>query len=131
MSGELAVRAAILAALQDDLPLAGLVNQVSDGEPVKASAPWLLVGDAITTGWGARGVDGLTLHQPIQLVLRGDDLARVMAILERVDTVLAAIDGDLGEWRITSLRFERSRIVRGRTEWRAGIDYAVRAARIA
>jgi hypothetical protein len=130
MSGALAVRGAILAALREDAALQGLVNQVSDGEPVKASAPWLLVGDPAGSGWGARGVDGLSLRQPLLLTLRGDDLARVTDIMARIDAALGGIDGDLGVWRITSLRFERSRITRSRAEWRAAVDYAVRAARL-
>lgn len=130
MSGEMVVRAAMLAALRGDAGLMALVNQVSDGEPAKASAPWLLLGDASVTGWGARGVDGITLRQPLMLTVRGDDLARVTAVLERIDAVWRAMDGALGDWRITSLRFERSRIIRSRTEWRASVDYAVRAARL-
>lgn len=134
MSGEMIVRAAMLAALRGDAALMALVNQVSDGEPVKASAPWVLLGDSSVTGWGARGVDGLSLRQPIMLTVRGDDLARVTGVIERIDVVLRAMDGALGgetgSWRITSLRFERSRIMRSRSEWRATLDYAVRAARL-
>jgi hypothetical protein len=130
MSGDMALRGAIIAALRGDAALGGLVNLVSDGEPVKASPPWLLVGESSATGWGAQGVSGLTMRQPIQLIVRGDDLARVTSVMERVDAVLAGMDSDLGEWTITSLRFERSRIVRSRTEWRASVDYAVRAARL-
>ncbi|MCW2406776.1 hypothetical protein M2336_003405 [Sphingobium sp. B1D7B] len=130
MSGEMAVRGAVIAALRNDADLMALVNLVSNGEPIKASPPWLLVGETVSTGWGARDVTGLALRLPIQLVVRGDDLARVTAVLARVDAVLAGVDGDLGDWRITSLRFERSRILRSRTEWRASADYAVRAARL-
>jgi hypothetical protein len=130
MSAELAARAAVLAALSDDVGLAGLVNQICDGDPVKASAPWLLVGDSVSTGWGARGVEGVTLRQPIQLVLRGDDLGAVTAILDRVDVVLRGMADEAGDWRITSLRFERSRISRGRAEWRATMDYGLRLVRL-
>lgn len=134
MSGEMAVRGAVLSALRSDAALMSLVNLVSDGEPLKASPPWLQLGEAVASGWGARGVSGLALRLPIQLIVRGDDLARVTEVLARVDAVLAGIDGDLGgdagDWRITSLRFERSRILRGRTGWRASVDYAVRAARV-
>jgi len=129
MSGEIIVRGLIRDALRADDALGALVNQVSDGEPVKASAPWLMLGDAVATGWGARGVEGLTLRQPIQLVVRGDDLSRVSSVLSRVYAVLTSIDTDAGEWRITSLRLERSRIWRSRTEWKASVDYSVRAAR--
>jgi hypothetical protein len=130
MSGELAVRSAMLAALRGDAILSTLVNQLSDGVPDKASAPWLMLGESTASGWGARSVEGLSLRQSLLLVLRGDDIARVMAIIERVDAALAATELDLGDWRITSLRFERSRILRSRTEWRVSADYAVRAAKV-
>lgn len=130
MSAELAARAAILSALSGDAALAGLINQISEGDPVKASTPWLMLGDGASSGWGARGVDGVTLRQPIQLLLRGDDLSAVTGIVDRVDMVMRALPGDLGGWRLTSLRFERSRIARTRNEWRATIDYALRLARL-
>ncbi len=109
----------------------GLVNQIADGEPVKASPPWLLVGGATASGWGARGVDGVTLRQTIELALRGDQLSAVTAILDRVDELLRGMDGDLGDWRMTNLSFDRSRIRRSGTEWRAASDYSIRLARLA
>jgi hypothetical protein len=130
MSADLLARAAMIAALKGDAAMAGLVNQIADGEPVKASPPWLLVGNAQASGWGARGVDGATLKQTIELALRGDQLSAVTAILDRVDAVLRGMDGELGDWRMTSLRFDRSRIRRNGTEWRAAVDYSVRLARL-
>lgn len=128
MSAELAARAAILATLQGDAALTGLVNQIADGEPVKASPPWLLLGSATASGWGARGVCGVTLRQTIELTLRGDQLSAVTAILDRADELLRGMDGNLGAWRITYLAFERSRIRRSGTEWRAAADYSIRMA---
>ena len=130
MSAALAARAAIVAALKDDATLMGLVNQVADGDPVKASPPWLLVGIAMASGWGARGVDGVTLRQTIELALRGDQMSAVTAILDRVDAVLRLMDGELGDWRITSLMVDRSRIRRRDTEWRAAVDYSIRLVRL-
>jgi len=124
------VRGAIHAALSGDAALAALVQQVSEGAPLKASTPWLQLDDAQATGWGARGVDGLTLRQPIRLTVRGDDRARVEAVVARVEACLAAMADDAGDWRIIDLRCERARIVRGRTDWRVTLDYAVRAARL-
>jgi hypothetical protein len=128
--GDLAARAAILAALSADTQLLALVNQISDGEPVKASPPWLRIDDATCLGWGARGVEGVTLRQPILLMLRGDQLGAVTAILDRVDTVLRAMPDAADGWRITSLAFERSQIARSRNEWRATLIYSIRLARL-
>lgn len=130
MSAELAARAAILSALTQDATLAGLVNQISEGEPLKASPPWLMLGDGAALGWGARGVDGVTLRQPIQLLLEGDALSAVTLIVDRVDAVMRGLPAELDGWRLTSLRFERSRIARTRNAWRANIDYALRLARL-
>ena len=130
MSADLLARAAIVAALKGDASLVDRVNQIADGEPVKASPPWLLVGSAVASGWGARGVDGVTVRQTIELALRGDQLSAVTAILDRVDAALRAMDGALGDWRVTSLRFDRSRIRRNGTEWRAAVDYSIRMVRL-
>lgn len=130
MSAELAARAAILTALRSDATLLGLVNQIADGDPVKASAPWLLVGGATATGWGARGVEGVTLRQSFELAMRGTAVTDVSAVLGQIDFVLKAMPGELGDWRITSLNLERSRIRRTETEWRAGADYSIRLVRL-
>lgn len=130
MSGARQVRGALHAVLSGDAALAALVQQVSDGSPPKASAPWLQLDEAQATGWGARGVDGLTLRQPVRLTMRGDDPARLDAIIARVEACLADMTDDVGDWRITDLRCERVRIVRGRADWRVTLDYAVRAARL-
>ncbi|MBB5987297.1 tail completion protein gp17 [Sphingobium lignivorans] len=130
MSGAVAVRGAILAALRDDAALMALVNLVADGERMKASPPWLLVGDPAGTGWGARGVDGLALRQPLLLTVRSDDSVRMTSAIERIDSVLRAMEGDLGTWRITALNRARTSIAHGRTAWRASLDYAVRIARL-
>jgi len=131
MSGAVVVRGAIHAALSGDAGLAALVQQVSDGAPLKASAPWLHLDDSAAAGWGARGVDGIALRQPIRLILRGDDGARAEAVVARVEAVLAGMASDVGGWRITSLRLEQARLVHGRTGWRVTLNYAVRAARLA
>lgn len=130
MSAQMIARAAMLAALRGDATLGGLVNQIADGEPVKASAPWLMLGQGQATGWGARGVEGVTVRQTVELTVRGDQAAVVETILARVGTVLGAMDGALGDWRMTNLRLERARIRRTQAEWHAAADYAARLVRL-
>ncbi len=130
MSAAMIARAAMLGALRGDAALGALVNQIADGEPVKASAPWLMLGPGQASGWGARGVDGVTLRQTVELAVRGDQAAVVETILARVGVALGAMDGALGDWRVTSLRLERSRIRRTQAEWRAVADFAVRLVRL-
>lgn len=131
MSGEMIARAAVIAALRGDEALSALVNSIDDGEPAKASVPWLRIGEASTTGWGARGVEGIALRLTLQLAVRGDEEAAVGAIIDRMGAVLAELPADLDEgWRITSLRRERARLSRRHNEWRATGDLMLRLARL-
>ena len=132
MSGDMLVRAAVLTALRGDGDLAALVNSIDDGEPVKASAPWLRVTEINATSWGARGVDGMTVRLAILIATRGDEAALASDLLARVDGLLGAAPSALAEgWRITSLRRERTRVARRQNEWRASADYSIRIARLA
>ena len=40
------------------------------------------------------------------------------------------MNGELGDWRVTNLAFERSRIRRSGTAWRAAADWSIRMARL-
>lgn len=129
MSAEISAREAIRATLDADAALRARVNQVSDGEPVKASGPWLMLGEGSASGFGARGVNGVALRVPVILALRGDAPGEVGAILDALDTAMAAVPEVVGGWKITVLRFERSRLRRDKAGWRIVTDYMLRLVR--
>ncbi len=126
MSAEISAREAIRATLEADLALRDRINQVSDGEPVKASGPWLMLGEGSASGFGACGVSGVALRVPVILTLRGDTPGEVGAIIDALDAAMAAVPEVVGGWKITVLRFERSRLRRDKAGWRIVTDYALR-----
>lgn len=130
MSAEILAREAIRATLEADTGLRALVNQISDGEPVKASGPWLMLGEGSASAFGARGVNGVALRVPVILTLRGDAPGDVGTILEALEVALGAVPGEIGVWKVTTLRFERSRLRRDKAGWRVVVDYALRLARL-
>ncbi len=130
MNAELSVREAIRETLEADGALRARVNQISDGEPVKASGPWLMLGEGSGTGFGARGVSGVALRVPVILTLRGDTPEDTSAILAALDTAMQAVPDEVNGWKITVLRFERSRLRRDKTGWRIVTDYALRLVRL-
>ena len=130
MSAEVTVRAAVIAALKEDAAVMGGLNGLFDGQPVRASVPYAVVGDCIASDWGAKDVDGRELRLTIGLHDAGETPGRLAALLERIDAVMQLLEFAEG-WRIVGVRLIRSRVVKGREKdtWQAVVDYRVRVVR--
>ena len=131
MSAEVAVRAAVIAALRGDSGLMDRLNSLFDGVPVRASAPYGVVGECIGSDWGAKDVEGRELRLSISLHDAAETAGRIGELLARIDPVIRTIIPD--GWRIVTASLLRSRIGRatgrGETGWQAIIDYRIRAVR--
>ena len=130
MSAEVKVRVAVVAALGGDAALMGGLNGLFDGQPVRASVPYAVVGECIGSDWGAKDVDGRELRLTIGLHDAGETPGRLAVLLERVDGVMQALELAEG-WRIVGARLIRSRVVKGREKdaWQAVVDYRLRVVR--
>ena len=130
MSAEVTVRAAVIAALTEDAAVMGGLNGLFDGQPVRASVPYAVVGECIASDWGAKDVDGRELRLTIGLHDAGETPGRLAALLERIDAVMQLLEFAEG-WRIVGVRLIRSRVVKGREKdgWKAVVDYQVRVVR--
>ncbi|MGE4322924.1 MAG: DUF3168 domain-containing protein [Sphingobium sp.] len=133
MSAELAIRAAVVAALKGDAMLMDGINALFDGLPARASAPYAVVGDCTGSQWGAKDIDGREIGVAISLHDARDGPARLEALVARVDPALQAMTRAGGGWRIVTARPMRCRIARigkrGEEGWQAVIDYRIRAVR--
>ncbi|CAD7334519.1 DUF3168 domain-containing protein [Sphingomonadales bacterium 56] len=130
MSAEVMVRAAVIAALKGDAALMGGFNGLFDGQPVRASVPYAVVGECIASDWGAKDVDGRELRLTIGLHDAGETPGRLAALLERINAVMQLLEF-AEAWRIVGVRLIRSRVVKGRDKdtWQAVVDYRVRVVR--
>ena len=131
MSAEVAVWAAIFAALRSDAALMALVHGVHDGAPGRAATPHAYVGECLGADWGGKDVEGRELRLTIGLAVAEETPARLAAMIARVDPAIGAA-GMADGWRIVSARLLRSRVAReggGAPGWRAVVDYRVRAVR--
>ncbi|MDF0486786.1 DUF3168 domain-containing protein [Sphingomonas sp. H39-1-10] len=123
MSAESLVQAALLAALKD---IAGL-NGVFEGPPVKATPPYAEIGETLSGDWSVKDRDGRELRMAVTIRDAAETPARVQALAAGAVAAIEALPRDLGAWRIASLAFVRSRLLRpapGR--WSAVIEYRVR-----
>ncbi|ALR21779.1 MULTISPECIES: DUF3168 domain-containing protein [Sphingobium] len=132
MSAEITVRAAMIAALKQDMTLMDGLNGLFDGAPDRATSPYAAVEECLGADWGAKDVDGRELRLSISLHDMGETPARIAPLLARVDAVVKAMT-EAGEgWRIVTTQLLRSRIARqsGRDRgWRAIADYRLRLVR--
>lgn len=132
MSAEGAMRAAVVAALGGDAALMALVNGIYDGVPVQASEPYVVIAECAGVDWGAKGVDGREVRLSISLHDKGDTSAAIAAMLGRVESAMRGIEDVVDEWRIVTMRFVRSRVVRSMASqrreggWQGVVDYRVR-----
>ncbi len=130
MSAEVAVRAAVIAALKADGELMSLLNGLFDGQPARAAPPFAVMGECIASDWGAKGVDGRELRLTISLNDAGDMAGRIGAMLARIDPVMQALDMAGERWRVVNARLIRSRLMRTGARdgdgWRAVVDYRLR-----
>ena len=130
MSAEVTVRAAVVAVLGEDAELMGGLNGLFDGQPVRASVPYAVVGECLANDWGAKNLDGRELRLTISLHDAGETPGRLAVLLERIGGVMEGLE-DAEGWRIVGVRLIRSRVVKGREKdaWQAVVDYRVRVVR--
>lgn len=125
MSAEMAVRAGVLTALQGDAALAALLNGVWDGVPVKASAPFAVVGECLGSDWGTKDRPGREVRVTLTVQDRregGGGLAEMLALADAAVKRVVVPGYEVG-----TVALLRSRVVRGREDgWRAVVDYRVR-----
>lgn len=128
MSAEVAVRGAVIDALRADTALMAGINGVFDGAPVRASAPYAVVGECIATDWGAKDVEGRELKLSVSLHEAGDGPGQLAEALGRTDAALRTLAAVAGNWRIVSARLLRSRLMKAgsRDGWQAVVDYRLR-----
>ncbi|MEJ7933388.1 DUF3168 domain-containing protein [Sphingobium sp. AN558] len=130
MSAELAIRGAVIDALRGDAALMDRLNGLFDGAPVRASAPYGVVGDCLGADWGAKDVDGRELRLSISLHDAGPAPGRLAPLLARIDPVLRAMQAPADGWRIVATRLLRSRVAKSGAEaWQAVVDYRLRVVR--
>lgn len=130
MSAEVTVRAAVIAGLRADTTLMNGLNGLFDGQPVRASVPYAVVGECLASDWGGKGLDGRELRLSISLHDAGETPGRLAVLLGRIEPVVQAADGGEG-WRIVGARLIRSRVVKARDKdgWQAVVDYRMRVVR--
>lgn len=116
----------LAAAARSALDAIAGLNGVYDGPPVQAVFPYARVDAGPESDWSHKNGEGRELRLAVTIRDQGERPARLRALMGEVEAAIAALDGDLGEWRLVTLVFLRSQSLRepgaawaGATDWRA------------
>jgi hypothetical protein len=108
--------------------LAGVtgLNGVYEGPPVQAAFPHARIEAGPESDWSHKSGEGRELRLAVTFHDQGERPARLRQLMAAAEAAIAALDGDLGGWRLVTLVFLRSRMLRepgaawaGAIEWRA------------
>ncbi len=125
MSASAALTAAAQAALAG---IAGL-NGGYDGPPLTASLPYAVIETGPESDWSWKGGDGREMRLAAAIRDAGERPDRLRGLMDAVETALAGIDGEIGEWRVVNCVFARSRVAKTGREWAGLVEFRVRIVR--
>lgn len=127
MSAESVVQDAALACLRGNAVLAAGLNGVFAGPAAKASTPFAELGELLSVDWGFKDRAGRELRLAVTVRDTAETPARVQTLADAVGAAIEALPRDLPGWRVASLVFVRTRVVRdGVGRWAAVVEYRVR-----
>lgn len=124
MSFEEQLQSAMLAAL------AGLPgsNGVFLERPVRATPPYLVLGELLSGDWSAKGSTGREARLLVSVHDEGEIWVRTLALQRAVAGAVEALPRRLGDWSLGSLTLLRTRTAReGTGGWVGSVEYRVRA----
>ena len=107
IGAEQAVRARMLALLSRDDALMERVHGIFDGQPPRASAPYVAIGGADGSDWGTKDRPGREVR--LTLTLAGAGSALDDRAAGRIEPIVAAMRGKAHGWSVVGARVVRTR----------------------
>ena len=118
---------AAVAALTAHPVLANALTGVYDGPPPRAAFPYVAINDGIASDWSTKTIAGREIRLALTVWDDGESTTRLSNLMSHVEDAVLAIPRDLPNWRIASLIFLRSMVVRDPAgPWAGLIEYRVR-----
>ena len=121
------LQAAAVAALTAHPVLANGLTGVYDGPPPRAAFPYVAINDGIASDWSTKTNAGREIRLALTVWDDGESTTRLSNLMSHVEDAVLAIARDLPDWRIASLVFLRSMVVRDPAgPWAGLVEYRVR-----
>ena len=122
-----ALQAAAASALAAHPVLADALTGIYDGPPPRAVFPYVAINDGIVSDWSTKTGVGREIRFAITVWDDGETATRLSNLMSHVEDAVLAIPRDLPDWRIASLVFVRSLVVRDPAgPWAGLVEHRVR-----
>lgn len=123
----IAVQKGAVAAMRAHAPLAGAVSGIFDGVPAGACYPYVAMAESPCADWSHKSGRGREVRLAVTLWDDGRRAARLHELMREAETAIEGMALALDGWRVVSLQFLRSRVVRDADgPWAGMIAYRVR-----
>ena len=125
MSVQAMLQAAVVAAL-DGLDVTG----VFDAPPVRCALPYAVAEEAVLADWGTKDMAGREGRLAVLLYDGGERPVRLRVLAGAAEDAVSGMAREIGEgWRVASLVFVRSRVLRDGVRWVAVSEWRIRILR--
>lgn len=128
MSGAvMAVQKAVVAAMRAHAPLANAVSGIFDGPPAGACFPYVAMAESPSVDWSHKSGRGREIRLAVTVWDDGHRAARIHALMREMEAAIERMATGLDGWRVVTLNFWRSRVVRdANAPWAGLVEYRVR-----
>lgn len=116
------LQAMLVARLKAALPNAS----VFDAPPVRGARPYAVVDMPVLSDWGTKDAAGREGRVVVQLFDDGEVPVRLRSLAAVAEGAVLSAPAGLAGWRIVSLVFVRSRVVRDGKGWVGSVEFRVR-----
>lgn len=99
---------------------------VFDAPPVRAARPFVVVDTPVLTDWGTKDAAGREGRVIVQLFDGGEVPVRLRDLAAAAEVAVLSAPAVLAGWRVVSLSFVRSRVVRDGDSWLGALEFRVR-----
>lgn len=121
---------AAVSAVEAHPVLSAEVMGVFDGPPPRAAFPYISITDGVSNDWSTKTEQGREIRLALTLWDDGEQASRLSSLTAHVEDAIAAMPRDLSGWRIASVVFLRSMVIRDPVgPWAALIEHRVRMLR--
>ena len=121
------LQAAAVSALEAHPVLTTELTGVYDGPPPRPAFPYISVADGLTSDWSTKTAIGREIRLALTVWDDDEEASRLHSLTGHVEDAIAAMPRDLPGWRIASLVFLRSVVVRDiGGPWAGLIEHRVR-----
>lgn len=99
---------------------------VFDAPPVRSSRPYVVVDTPVLTDWGTKDAAGREGRAIVQLFDGGEVPERLRGLAAVAEVAVLSAPSVLAGWRVVSLSFVRSRVLREGDGWVGALEFRVR-----